>query len=99
MAERCPRCGLKFERQEGTFVGAVGMNTILSFGLLFVGVVVFFVATYPDVPAGPWVFLVALAYAPVPVILYPVSKTLWLAVELVMRPVEPDEILPREEWR
>lgn len=99
MAERCPRCQLEFERQEGTFVGAVGVNTILSFGLLLGIVITVFIVTYPDIPAGPWVFVAALAFAPVPVLLYPVSKTLWLAMELVMRPLEEGETLPEEEWR
>ncbi len=98
MTETCPRCGLKFEREEGSFVGAVGINTIMTFGLLLIGMVTFFIVTYPDVPAGPWVFAAALAFAPVPILLYPFSKTLWLAFELVMRPVTPDEIKPREEW-
>lgn len=98
MEERCPRCNLLFEREEGAFVGAVGINTIITFGLLLFGMVVFFIATYPDIPTGPWVFLVALAFAPVPFLLYPFSKTLWLAIDLVMRPVTDDEIAPRHEW-
>ncbi len=99
MATDCPRCGLHFEREEGSFVGAVGINTILTFGLLLIGMVTFFAVTYPDVPAGPWVFLVGLAIIPIPILLYPVSKTLWLAIELVMRPPEPDEVRPVEEWK
>ena len=98
MEEHCPRCGLKFEREEGAFVGAVGINTIISFGLLLLGMIVFFIATYPDIPTGPWVFLAALAYAPIPFFLYPFSKTIWLAIDLLMRPVTDDEIKPRDEW-
>ena len=98
MEERCPRCDLLFEREEGSFVGAVGINTIVSFGLLLFGMIVFFIVTYPDIPTGPWVFLAALAYAPIPFVLYPFSKTLWLAIELIMRPVTDDEIKPRDEW-
>ena len=98
MADRCPRCGLVFEREEGAFVGAVGINTILSFGVLLMAMVTFFIVTAPDIPTGPWVFLAALAYAPVPVILYPFSKTLWLAIDLLLRPVAADEVRPRDQW-
>lgn len=98
MAERCPRCNFKFERDEGHFVGAVGMNTIMSFGLLLLALIVFFIATYPDIPAGPWVFGAAAVFGLVPVILYPISKTLWVAIDLVMRPLEPGESLPADEW-
>lgn len=31
MVERCPRCRLRFERVEGHWIGAIGMNTIISF--------------------------------------------------------------------
>lgn len=99
MAEECPRCGFHFERDEGFFVGAVGMNTILSFGLLLISVITFLAVTYPDIPAGPWVFAVAVIVAPVPYLLYPLSKTLWLAVELVMKPPAEGEVLPRDQWR
>ena len=99
MAERCPRCNLRFERSEGHFVGGVGINTVISFGLLLAGLVPFFVATYPDIPAGPWVFAVLPLLAFVPVLTYPMSKTLWTAIDLVMRPLEVDESLPRHLWR
>lgn len=48
MVERCPRCGLNLERIEGHWIGALGMNTIVTFGAVLVAVVVGFAATYPD---------------------------------------------------
>ncbi len=98
MVDACPRCGLRFERNPGDFVGAVGINTILNFGLVLAGLVVFVVATHPDVPAGPWVFAVAAAYIPIPILLYPLSKTLWLAIDLLMQPVRPGEVPPPDRW-
>ncbi|MGI9622574.1 MAG: DUF983 domain-containing protein [Acidimicrobiales bacterium] len=98
MTETCPRCGLRFEREEGDFVGAVGINTVLTFGILLVGMVTFFVVTYPDIPAGPGVFVAALLFVPVPVFLYPFSKTLWLAIGLIMRPVEAGEVKDKADW-
>ena len=35
LAKRCPRCELRFEREPGTFIGAIGMNTIVTFVSLF----------------------------------------------------------------
>ena len=52
MVERCPSWNLHFERVEGHWVGAVGMNTIFSFVLLFLGLAIFFFITYPDIPMG-----------------------------------------------
>mgnify|MGYP001812848444 FL=1 len=99
MVERCPRCSLTFERTEGHYIGAIGINTILSFTALFFGLIVFVAATYPDTPAGAWVFALLPVLALVPLLLYPVSKTLWTSIDLLMRPLEPGEALPETEWR
>lgn len=94
MVDRCPRCGLRFQRIEGHWSGDLGINTIVSFGALFVTLIVGFAVTYPDVP-GLALFLGAVAVALiVPVLFFPFSKTIWLAIDLMMRPVENDEVGP-----
>jgi small-conductance mechanosensitive channel len=94
MLERCPRCGLRFERIDGHWSGDLGINTIVSFGALFVTLIVGFALTYPDGPGIP-LFLWAVSVAViVPVLFFPFSKTIWLAIDLVMRPLEPDEVKP-----
>jgi uncharacterized protein (DUF983 family) len=98
MADECPRCGLTFERTEGHYIGAVGINTIVSFGLLVLLLSAFFISTYPDIPAGPWVFGAAAIYGLVPVFYYPISKTLWTAIDLLMRPLEPGEVRHPDDW-
>ena len=91
LVDRCPRCGYLFERAEGQYIGAVGMNTVLTFGLLLVTLVVGFVATSPHTPAVA-LSLVGLGVAVVfPVIFYPFSKTTWTAIDLAMTPLEPGE--------
>jgi uncharacterized protein (DUF983 family) len=94
MVEVCPRCGLRFERIEGHWVGAIGINTIVSFGLLLVAIVVTFIAFYPELPMQ-FVLGIPLAVgALTPVIFYPFSKTLWTAIDVAMRPLEPGEANP-----
>jgi len=91
LVERCPRCGLRFERIEGHWTGDLGINTIVSFGALLLTLLVGFLVTWPEVP-GPALFVVAVAVAAlVPVVFYPWSKTIWLALDLMMRPLEPGE--------
>jgi len=99
MADNCPRCGLQFERTEGHYVGAVGINTILSFGVLLISLVTFIAVTYPDIPAGPWVFALLPVLALIPVFFYPTSKTLWTSIDLLMRPLEPGEALTEDQWQ
>jgi uncharacterized protein (DUF983 family) len=93
MVERCPRCDFRFEREQGAFIGAVGINTIVTFTVLLVVVVTSFVATYPDGLAVALGIAVVAAVA-LPVVFYPFSKTLWVAIELAMRPLEPGEARP-----
>lgn len=93
ISERCPRCGLKFERIEGHWIGAIGMNTILTFGTLLVLLaVVMVIVVGSDVPrwwiAGGGVVL-ALAIPPT---IDPFTRTLWTAIDIGMRPLEAHEV-------
>lgn len=92
MKERCHRCGLVFERIEGHWIGAIGLNTIVSFGVLLVSLIISVALTLPDIPIVPlMVGNVALAVV-VPVLFFPASRTLWTAVDVAMRPLEPHEV-------
>lgn len=91
IVERCPRCGFRFERIEGHWLGALGMNTIVSFAAVVVAVIAAFALTYSD--ESPTIAIVAIVATAVivPLAFYPVSKTLWSAIDLAMRPLEPDD--------
>jgi uncharacterized protein (DUF983 family) len=91
MRDRCPRCAFPLERIEGHWLGALGMNTMVSFFALFVTIVVGVAVTYPDIPTLPLMVLVAAVAVVVPLLFFPFSKTLWSAVDLAMRPLEPDD--------
>jgi hypothetical protein len=81
---RCPGCGLRFEREEGFWVGAMIVNiavTELAFVVVLVGGIVLW---WPEVP---WVALTVVAVgvnAVVPVLFYPWSKTIWMAVDVLL---------------
>jgi uncharacterized protein (DUF983 family) len=91
MVERCPRCGYLFERAEGQFIGAVGMNTIITFGVLLITLIVGFIVTSPDIPAVPLAAVGLGVGVIVPIIVFPFSKTTWTAIDLVMTPLQPGE--------
>lgn len=97
MKDRCPRCAFPLERIEGHWMGALGMNTIVTFFALFTTIVVGVAVTYPDMPT---VLLMAIAVTVaivVPLLFFPFSRTLWSAVDLAMRPLEPDDDVD-PEW-
>jgi uncharacterized protein (DUF983 family) len=97
MVDRCPRCGLRFERIEGHWLGALGLNTIVSFAILFVVVVAGLVLSAPDFHMAPLLGAAVATAVLVPVVFFPASKTLWTAIDLLMRPPEPGEAQPRGE--
>jgi uncharacterized protein (DUF983 family) len=89
--ERCRTCGFKFERQVGFMLGAMTINTIVTFGCLAAVVVVGMLATYPDVAVFPLVVLSIAVAVIVPLAFYPFSYTLWAAIELKMKPLDAAE--------
>jgi uncharacterized protein (DUF983 family) len=81
MVSDCPRCGLHFEREAGYWAGALAINLIIVGGVFVVAFVILLVLTVPDVPVAP-VLAVLVPLAVIgPMIAYPFSKTLWVAVD------------------
>ncbi len=91
LREECPRCGFRFERKPGHFVGAVGMSTIVTFGLLLITLVVGIGLTWPDIRPAPLLIPMLPIAVLVPIFFHPTAKTLWVAIDLMMNPLEPGE--------
>jgi hypothetical protein len=91
MVPVCPRCGLRFERTEGHWLGYLGLNIIVSFSLLFVVLVVGFILSAPDFDVVPLLIAGVLVSVVFPVLFLPWSRTLWTAIDLRMRALEPGE--------
>jgi hypothetical protein len=87
MRDICPRCHLFMDRREPDyFFGGYVVNFVCAELVIATGGLAAILYTWPDVPWG-WVKwgLIALMI-PFPVFTYPWSKTLWLAIDLVLRP-------------
>ena len=94
MAERCPRCGMRFEREEGFFLGAYVVNFAVTEGLLLLLLMAYVLVqanSTDGVPVLPVVLATVVAAVLMPLAFYPLARTIWVAVELVMRPLEIDE--------
>jgi len=89
--DRCPRCHVRLERVEGSWSGSVGLNTVVSFTCLFLALIIGILATWPDVTARTLALIAGPVAVLVPILFFPLSKTLWLAIELSMRPLAPEE--------
>ena len=88
----CPRCGLHFEREQGYFAGALAVNLIVTGGLFAVVFVALVAATVPHVPVLPLLAVLVPIVVVVPIVYYPFSKTVWMAIDhaFLMR-LDPNE--------
>jgi len=88
MAPICPSCHLKLDRGEPDyFIGGLLINFVVAELLICAGALAGILLTWPDVPWGWIQVYLLLLMVPLPVIFYPWAKTLWLAVDLIFRPV------------
>lgn len=88
MKERCPTCDYRFERSgadDAFFLGAMALNIGLTEGLLAVLIAVSFAVTLPDPPIGLLLAIAVPLMIVAPIAFYPFSRTLWAAIDLVMR--------------
>jgi hypothetical protein len=95
LMERCPTCGLRFERGEDSdyWLGAFTVNLVVAQGLSVLVAMVFLFLYWPNTDPALWVggSMVVL----MPILFFPFSRTLWLAWDLTFRPSSDDETRPR----
>lgn len=87
----CPNCSYPFEREEGYWVGALVINLGVAeilFGILFIGTIFL---TLPDIPWAPLLWIALVTNLIVPILFYPTSKTLWMAIDLHFNPAGPSK--------
>ena len=96
--ERCPGCGLKFEREPGFFVGAYLINFAIVIIMLFVLCMGFVAmkAIDADASVAPIVIAGLVIAVGAPVAFYPFSRTIWSAFDVGMTPLEPAEAADAE---
>ena len=95
MRSECPECSLKFERIFGHSLGYIGLNVTVTFTLTFLVLLVGAIITQPDIPIWPMVGLMVLSAVVFPAVFLPSAHTMWTAIDMIARPLEPGEIDPR----
>jgi uncharacterized protein (DUF983 family) len=89
MKALCPRCRLRFEQEQGGFLGAMTLNYAVAFGAWIAMLVVALILTVPDVPVAPLLAASVVILVGVPLWFYPRSKSLWAAIEFLVLRSEP----------
>ncbi len=93
LKSQCPTCGLRMERGESDyFVGAYLFNLCMVELILYVGVFAFVYVTWPNPPWNVIMWVTAVLMIAGCFICYPFAKATWLAVDLAIRPLTPEEL-------
>lgn len=85
MVADCPRCGLHFEREEGFFLGAIVVNIAITELAIVLAMAIGFGVTLPDPPVVKLAIATGTLAFLTPFVVYPFTKTMWTAVDLMMR--------------
>lgn len=93
--DRCPTCNYPTTRVHDQWIGALGINIIVTFVLLVGYIIVGFAVTHPHRPILILTVVGMVIAGIFPVAFYPISKSLWSGIDLAMRsPVPEDEVEP-----
>ncbi len=93
LVERCPSCRLRLERENDFFLGGYVINLAATEILLAIALMAYVVriSAEPGTSLIP-VLVVGLVISLVlPVLFFPFSRTIWMAIDLAMRPVPGDD--------
>jgi len=82
MPVACELCGLRYERAQGYWVGAIYVNYAVTTTVALAG----FFLTYPGVPMPTQLALWGLWVVLFPLWFFRYSRSLWLALELLVNP-------------
>jgi len=103
LKEHCPRCGMRFEREEGAFTGVYllnfGVDLFLLWALMMVYIGMLATADGEPVNAVPIGIAAAVVAIVFPVVFYPYAKTIWIAIHLGAEALSPAELEEAEAHR
>ena len=91
LKDRCPTCAYPFEREEGYWVSAIIVNTAAIEGLFLVVFIAVVLATAPDIEWVPLLVIGVVMNVVFPIFFYPLSKTVWMGIDLYFHPLETSE--------
>jgi uncharacterized protein (DUF983 family) len=84
MSKVCPRCGLQFEREQGGFLGAIALNYLAAMLVWALMLTLWLIVDLPDIHVGTLTAASVALVVAVLLFFFPISKTLWAAVEYLV---------------
>jgi uncharacterized protein (DUF983 family) len=92
--DHCSACGFRYTRSDDHyFSGAMFFGLLLGEGLAVLGIALTIAVTWPNVPWDRLQFGAPLVLLAVMIAVFPLSKVIWLAVDVLVRPVQESELI------
>jgi uncharacterized protein (DUF983 family) len=93
LKDRCPGCGLHFEREEGFWLGGYVINFATGEAgmVVLLAVLIGMVVNGHHINAGVLIAIGLLIAIVGPILTFPPSRTVWSAIDLIMRPLSREE--------
>ncbi|MDQ6738636.1 MAG: DUF983 domain-containing protein [Gemmatimonadota bacterium] len=94
--DRCTSCTFRYCRSDDDyFSGAMFFGLMIgeTMAVLVIGAAIWI--TYPNVPWTFFQYAIPVVLLGVMIVLFPISRVVWLAIDVLLRPVEASETLPR----
>ena len=93
LVERCPHCRLRLERENDFFLGGYVINLAATEILLAIALMAYVlrVSAEPGTSLIPVLVVGLVISLALPVLFFPFSRTIWMAIDLAMRPVPLDD--------
>ncbi len=87
MYEHCPVCGLKYEREQGYFLGAMGLSYILGLSVLTLLLVILAYGIFPEWPAYKALAPALLIYLPLLPFITRAARIIWIHFDRTVDPL------------
>ncbi|MFI5239454.1 MAG: DUF983 domain-containing protein [Gemmatimonadales bacterium] len=94
LVSQCPSCGMRIDRGEAddNLLGGMLFNITLAELLFALVLLLVMTVMWPNVPWAGVEYTLVIAMIAAPIILYPVSRLMWLALDLLLRPPDATEM-------
>ncbi len=90
---RCSSCNFRFERSdENYFAGAMFFGLLFGEFIFAITMLVVIVSMWPNVPWDTMTWAIPLGMVVVLLFWIPVSRAVWLSIDVLVRPVQPSEL-------
>lgn len=92
-------CGVRRTRDvEGHELGSLTVALVVNIGLISVALGVAIALTVPEVPVLTLYAVLASTAVIVPIVTWPLTHTVWMAIDLRSRPLDSEEVRDAAAW-